>query len=107
MVDNPKALREKKTIEFMIKIYCNGQHGTKKTLCPQCEHLLKYAEQRVHNCVLKEKKTTCAKCTVHCYKPDMREEIKKVMRYAGPRMIYRHPVLALLHLLDGSEAQSQ
>jgi hypothetical protein len=31
----------------------------------------------------------------------MREKIKEVMRYAGPRLIYRHPILAIRHLLDG------
>ena len=48
-----------------------------------------------------EGKTTCANCPAHCYKPEMREKIRKVMRYAGPRMIYRHPILALLHIIDG------
>jgi len=31
----------------------------------------------------------------------MRERIRAVMRYAGPRMLWRHPLLALLHLADG------
>ena len=30
----------------------------------------------------------------------MRTRIKEVMRYAGPRMLFRHPVLALLHHWD-------
>jgi hypothetical protein len=30
----------------------------------------------------------------------MREKIKAVMRYAGPRMIYRHPILAGKHFLN-------
>ena len=30
----------------------------------------------------------------------MRAQIKAVMRYAGWRMFFRHPVLALLHMLD-------
>jgi len=104
--DHPKAVRENKTIEYMIKIYCHGQHSTKGALCSECDQLLRYAEQRIKNCMLKEKKTTCAKCPVHCYKPNMREKIKKVMRYAGPRMIYKHPVLAMLHLFDGSKTKS-
>jgi hypothetical protein len=29
----------------------------------------------------------------------MRERIREVMRYAGPRMLYRHPVLAGKHYL--------
>jgi hypothetical protein len=31
----------------------------------------------------------------------MRERICAVMRYAGPRMMYRHPMLAFYHLIDG------
>jgi len=31
----------------------------------------------------------------------MRERIRSVMRYAGPRMMYRHPLLAFHHLIDG------
>jgi hypothetical protein len=31
----------------------------------------------------------------------MKEKIRAVMRYAGPLMIYRHPILALFHFIDG------
>jgi hypothetical protein len=31
----------------------------------------------------------------------MREKVKKVMRYAGPRMLLHHPVLAMHHAVDG------
>jgi hypothetical protein len=31
----------------------------------------------------------------------MRETVRAVMRYAGPRMIWRHPVLALAHVRHG------
>lgn len=31
----------------------------------------------------------------------MREEVKKVMRYAGPRMLWHHPVLSFHHIFDG------
>jgi hypothetical protein len=96
-----KRQREMKTIQEMIMIYCHGRHKTAAGLCPECEGLLSYATQRIHNCPLKEKKTTCAKCQVHCYKPEMREKIRDVMRYAGPRMTYKHPFLTIHHLLDG------
>ena len=39
-------------------------------------------------------KPTCANCKVHCYSEAMRERVRDVMRYAGPRMLWRHPVLA-------------
>jgi hypothetical protein len=31
----------------------------------------------------------------------MRERVREVMRYSGPRMLTRHPVLAVAHLVDG------
>ena len=105
-IDRKKLAREKKTIECMVKIYCNDLHGTTDKLCPECGQLLVYARKRITSCVLKENKTTCAKCPVHCYKPLMREKIKKVMRYSGPRMMYKHPVLALLHLCDGAKTKA-
>ncbi len=85
----------------MIRLYCRGQHGTPAGLCPECRELEAYAGQRLSRCPFQENKTTCAKCPIHCYRPDMRARIRAVMRYAGPRMLYRHPLLALLHLLDG------
>ncbi len=70
-------------------------------LCPSCEALRVYARQRLQKCPFQEGKPTCAKCPVHCYKQDTRQEIRAVMRYAGPRMLYRHPKMALWHLFDG------
>jgi predicted amidophosphoribosyltransferase len=96
--------RERRTVEAMIGIYCRGAHGTHGGLCDECEALRAYAGQRLEKCPFQEAKTTCAKCPIHCYKPEMRERVRVVMRYAGPRMIYKHPLLAILHLLDGRRA---
>lgn len=93
--------RERRTVESMIGIYCHGQHGSSNGLCEACEALQDYARQRLEKCPFQEGKTTCAKCPVHCYKADMREQIRAVMRYAGPRMVYRHPVMTLQHMIDG------
>lgn len=92
---------ETKTIKSMIKIYCHGQHRSVSEFCPKCEELLRYAIQRINHCPLKDNKTTCAQCSIHCYKPIMREKIRNIMRYAGPRMIYKHPILALYHFFYG------
>jgi hypothetical protein len=99
--DHPRIARENKTVEAMVNIYCHGQHGTKDELCFECTELLSYTRERLYQCPFQEDKTTCAKCPVHCYKPVMREKIRAVMRYAGPRMIYRHPILTLFHFIDG------
>jgi predicted amidophosphoribosyltransferase len=93
--------REHRTVEAMIGLYCHDLHGTPSGLCDDCEALRAYARERLEKCPFQEGKTTCAKCPVHCYKLDMRERVRAVMRYAGPRMLYRHPIMALQHLLDG------
>jgi len=33
-------------------------------------------------------------------------KIREVMRYSGPRMTFRHPILALFHVLDGLRKES-
>ena len=84
----------------MIGCYCRGHHGTGGELCADCRWLLDYATGRLQRCPFGETKPTCAKCPIHCYQPQMRERVKAVMRYAGPRMIWRHPILAVRHWLD-------
>ena len=98
---NQKREREKEVVSLMIRLYCNKQHHTKKgTLCPDCAALEEYARHRSDVCPFMENKTFCANCKVHCYKPEMREKIRTVMRFSGPRMIFHHPVMAMRHLIE-------
>ncbi len=85
----------------MVRISCRGRHGTRKGLCSDCEDLLDYAWERLNACPFQAEKPTCAQCPIHCYRPSRRQEMQAVMRYAGPRMVLRHPWLALCHLVDG------
>jgi hypothetical protein len=98
-VRNRRIDREKKTVAAMISLYCRNVHG-KREICAECASLRDYALERLDRCPFQEGKTTCAKCRVHCYKPEMRQSVRTVMRYSGPRMIYRHPLLAVMHLVD-------
>lgn len=91
--------KEKEVVSLMIDLYCQGNHQG-KVICQQCQQLKDYACQRVDRCPFMETKTFCSNCRVHCYKPDMRERIREVMRYSGPRMIFHHPVLAVSHLIE-------
>lgn len=103
---HPRMRREARTIEAMVRIYCRGRHNTRgRELCSECDELLAYAGRRLEKCPYQEEKPTCANCPVHCYRPDMRARVREVMRYAGPRMLLRHPALAIMHLLvDGRRA---
>ncbi|WP_462321165.1 nitrous oxide-stimulated promoter family protein [Halochromatium sp.] len=103
-----RILREKRTIAAMLTIYCADHHrlnGATRQLCDSCTRLLHYAHQRLDNCVFGELKQPCNRCTVHCYSKSLRPRIQEVMRYAGPRMTLRYPLLSALHLLDKLRAR--
>jgi len=98
---HPRMERERKTVDLMISLYCREQHNAKEQLCEECRQLAEYAILRLKNCPFQENKTTCGNCPIHCYKPSMRDKIRAVMRYAGPRMLWHHPWLAVGHMMDG------
>ena len=86
----------------MIECYCRDHHGTNgHALCQECQGLLDYASIRLERCRFGDAKPTCANCPVHCYQSKRRDQVKTVMRYAGPRMLWQHPILAVCHWLDG------
>lgn len=95
-----KREREKAMVSRMIALYCRRQHGTRRGLCPDCAALDAYARLRSDQCPFMETKTFCSNCKVHCYKPDMREKIRAVMRFSGPRMLFYHPAAALRHMIE-------
>lgn len=86
-----KRDKEKETIKFMIELYSRHKHI-------DCQELLDYALKRIDCCPFMENKTFCSQCKVHCYQPKYREQIKEVMRYSGPRMLFYHPVMAIKHI---------
>lgn len=95
-----KREREKQVVSQMIALYCCRKHGARGSLCAECAALEAYARQRSEKCPFMETKTFCSNCKVHCYKPDMREKIRTVMRFSGPRMLFVHPVLAIRHVIE-------
>lgn len=101
-----KREREKETVSLMISIYCRKKHG-KKALCPECAELDAYARQRSDRCPFMETKTFCSNCHVHCYSPVMREKIRAVMRFSGPRMIFHHPVMAVRHVIETTKERKR
>lgn len=98
-----KRVWEKRVVSEMIELHCRKQHADRpkdeRGLCPECAALDDYARSRSDHCPFMETKAFCANCRVHCYKPDMREKIRAVMRFSGPRMMLYHPVDAVRHLV--------
>jgi hypothetical protein len=102
-LERGRLRREFRTMQCMVDIYC-GDHGHARepdaALCGECRAFLDYAGRRLEKCPYGSAKPTCAKCPIHCYKPAPRETARVIMRYAGPRMVVRHPWLSLTHMLD-------
>lgn len=97
-----RLAREFLTMRHMVQLWCHDHHGEAPSHpCRPCAEFLAYAERRLAKCPYGQDKPTCTNCPIHCYKQAPREFAKEVMRYSGPRMMTRHPVLALLHVLDG------
>lgn len=93
--------REKKTIKLMIDIYCHKKHGNNNgKLCEECAELLEYAHKRLSFCKFGENKSTCSRCPIHCYKKDMKEKVKEVMKFSGPRLIIYNPIELVRHTLN-------
>lgn len=126
MAKNIESKREKEKIMVskMIALYCKDMHkvsGTdengkpkyrghkleKVVLCQECAQLQEYARMRSDRCPFMETKTFCSNCRVHCYKPEMREKIRAVMRYSGPRMIFYHPITAIRHVIESKKEKKR
>ena len=93
-----KLAVEYRTLKAMVTIYCQHHHHT-ETLCDDCRDFLQYAYTRLDRCPYGEAKPTCKICPIHCYKADYKEKSRSIMRYAGPRMLVHHPILAIRHLM--------
>ena len=80
--------REKMTIQRMIALY---QRRSPEAQADDAHYqaLNAYADKRLDKCVFGENKPACKQCPVHCYQPAKREEMKQIMRWAGPRMLWR------------------
>ena len=101
-VEKKRKKEEKYVVEEMIRLYCRKKHAGhgrgRGRMCPDCQEPSDYARLRSEKCPFMEEKTFCSNCKVHCYKPEMREKIRQVMRFSGPRMLLHHPVLAVWHV---------
>ena len=77
-----KREREKEVVSLMISLYCRKKHGSRKgELCQKCRELNDYARCAATNAPSWNRRPSAYQLRVHCYKPQMREEIRKVMKF--------------------------
>lgn len=90
--------REKRTIALMIRLYC--RHKLKQRT-PDAEHqaLIDYCQRRLDQCRWLDAKPACRYCPSHCYAQQQREEVRRIMRWMGPRMVLYAPMEVVRHLL--------
>ena len=91
--------REAVLLEAMVRDFCKRHHNDPKGLCDDCRAFLVYALTRLACCPYGEKKPTCAKCKIHCYRAQEKDSVRAIMRYSGPKMMLPHPLLTLEHLI--------
>ncbi len=94
--------KDERTLVAMARIYCHGHRhiadsSNDEQLCHECFQVVEYALERTKRCP-HEHKGTCDTCTIQCYKPAMRQRIREIMAYSGPRMMFHHPLMAVRHL---------
>lgn len=103
-----RRARESRTVSQMIGLYCAGHHDKDtatelsfagEPICAECKELDEYCVKRTQRCRSMATKTSCDKCGNHCYAAAQQEKIREVMRYSGPRMLTKHPIAAIRHLL--------
>lgn len=95
--------KERKTMYHMINIYCKAHHGKNLNECSECKEFWEYANKRLDLCPYGEEKPNCKECPIHCYKPDKKEYAKEVMRFSGPKMSYKHPLLGIQYLRNAKK----
>jgi hypothetical protein len=93
------SLNEIDVIKWMINFYCVSNHKG-EGICSECTELLNYAIKRNENCPhgLKNK-PVCSVCEIHCYKDSYRERIREVMKFSGPRILFKKPVYGIKYLI--------
>ncbi len=98
MNDVKRIKTEKLIIRQLIEVYCRGVHHSPSGLCDECQDLYRYTLERIDKCFFGIDKPTCQNCPVHCYGKERKQQVIKVMRYAGPKMPYKHPLSAIIHV---------
>jgi hypothetical protein len=120
-----KARADTRLLGDFTQIHCRGRHaGATRTVlrsdagdlgvygghvpvvCDRCADLLRYAEKRRAYCP-KDPKPFCSHCDTHCYTTNMRERMREVMRYAGPRsLLHGHAIDGVKHLIEGRKSRA-
>ena len=96
----PREDKDRKTLEAIGRIYCSAHHGDAKDaagLCASCRETVDATLERTVACPFNHE-GNCEDCKVHCQRGEAQDRIRRMMRYAAPRMAFRHPLMTLDYL---------
>lgn len=116
-IQDKKLLADLRVLIRFTEVYCEGEHpqaerqvvemqthdlqaiaGKEVKLCPVCTRLLMHAVVKRTRCPM-DPKPACKHCPKHCYAPEYRQQMRKVMAYSGRKLVMRGRLDYLLHLL--------
>ena len=92
--------KDRKTLEAIGRIYCRGNHDASKDaegLCAECRETVDVTLGRTAVCPYGHA-GNCQDCDIHCQRGDAQRRIREMMRYAAPRMAFRHPIMTAEYL---------
>lgn len=107
----PAQIADLEVLASFIGLYCKAKHpdrnaripavlqrkkGQQPLLCSDCADLLEHGMKKRALCPL-EPKPACKHCHIHCYTPEYRQQIRKIMAYSGKRMILKGRLDYLWH----------
>jgi predicted amidophosphoribosyltransferase len=99
--------RERHALTAQLHIYCRARHGAGQKLCSACADRQHYIAERMERCELRAAKPTCTTCAFRCYAPPQQVKLRAILRYAGPRLLRKHPLLALWLRFDTQHAPAR
>ena len=114
-LDNKKS-KDIKVLANFVSIFCRENHREKDKsifrikdprvrrslrnkdliLCMDCQKLLNHGIAKLLLCPY-DPKPICKKCPTHCYAPDYREKMRRVMRFSGLYLVKRGRLDMLFH----------
>lgn len=93
--------KDRRTLEAIGQIYCSGNHARvlkdEGGMCVECREAIEQTLDRTRSCPHGHE-LNCEDCSTHCQRGDAQARIKAIMRYAAPRMAFRHPIMAVGYL---------
>lgn len=90
-----KRQKEMESMRLILDIYEKGHPEEREEI----EAIRKYSMERIQKCPKMATKTYCSNCEIHCYRAEFREKVRKIMRYAGPRLLLKKPSFVIDHAL--------